>query len=194
MSSQFGDDEEEWQDMPVVREDELRGGLDEEDQKKYRYVCSPKRDTFRPDTGTSDRRVELDDKGTGRRSKSTVNENEYTRLRVDEEDDETYSKTRHLFHEDKAMTPLSQMQATKDFLTEAQRIAYVGLCALVSRGMVHNLKMVKRKELELAIESMEHWRMKIMARLYYHMELATEGGFSCSWSISQPKECVQNRQ
>jgi hypothetical protein len=44
-------------------------------------------------------------------------------------------------------------------------------------------------------ESMEHyWRMKIMARLYYHMELATEGGFSCSWSISQPKECVQNRQ
>jgi len=33
------------------------------------------------------------------------------------------------------MTPLSQMQATKDLLTEAQRIAYVGLCLLTSREM-----------------------------------------------------------
>lgn len=35
--------------------------------------------------------------------------------------------------EDKAMTPLSQMQATKNILTEAQKIAYVGLCALFSQ-------------------------------------------------------------
>ncbi len=33
------------------------------------------------------------------------------------------------------MTPLNQMQATKNLLTEAQQIAYVGLCALTSREM-----------------------------------------------------------
>lgn len=32
----FDDDDEGWQDMPVVREaDEFAGGLDEEDQKKW---------------------------------------------------------------------------------------------------------------------------------------------------------------
>jgi hypothetical protein len=40
---------------------------------------------------------------------------------------------RYLFDEDKAMTLLSRMQATKNILTEAQR---VGLCSLTSREMV----------------------------------------------------------
>ncbi|KIK62264.1 hypothetical protein GYMLUDRAFT_242943 [Collybiopsis luxurians FD-317 M1] len=33
----FDDDKERWWNMPVVQGDELRGGLDEEDQKKYHY-------------------------------------------------------------------------------------------------------------------------------------------------------------
>jgi hypothetical protein len=33
----FDDDDEGWQDMPVVLEDKLRGGLDEEDQRRYHY-------------------------------------------------------------------------------------------------------------------------------------------------------------
>ena len=41
--------------------------------------------------------------------------------------------------------------------------------------MVDRLKNVKRKELKKAIQNMEMWALKIMGRLYYHMELATEG-------------------
>ena len=36
----FEDDDEGWQDMPVVRDDDdLALGVDEEDQKKYHYVA-----------------------------------------------------------------------------------------------------------------------------------------------------------
>jgi hypothetical protein len=73
------------------------------------------------------------------------------------------------------MTPLSQMQATKNMLTEAQRIAYVGVCALTAREMVETLKATKRKELKGCVHNMELWAMKIMGRLYYHMELETAG-------------------
>lgn len=60
-------------------------------------------------------------------------------------------------------------------LTEAQRIAYVGICALTTKEMIDTLKAVNRKELKKAIQNMELWALKIMGRLYYHMELATEG-------------------
>jgi hypothetical protein len=85
------------------------------------------------------------------------------------------------------MTPLSQMQATKELLTEGQRIAYVGLCALVTRRMVLDMgrgwtgikvKMVKGKgrpdELPV-VESGNIWMIKIMARLFQHMELDRDG-------------------
>ncbi|KAF9237094.1 hypothetical protein BU15DRAFT_88891 [Melanogaster broomeanus] len=154
----FGDDDDEggWQEMPVVKEDEFAGGLDEEDQKKYHYV--PKKSaaasSSRGGTGNATGNlIDFDDDGVEWRSKAEQNENEYTRLRVEEEDegDEVHLRTRYLFDEDKAMTPLSQMQTTKNMLTEAQRIAYVG----------HS------------IQSMELWALKIMGRLYYHMELET---------------------
>jgi hypothetical protein len=71
------------------------------------------------------------------------------------------------------MTPLSQMQQTKNMLTEAQRIAYVGLCALVSTEMAKKLRSANTKELKPAIQDLELWRLKILGRMYYHMELAT---------------------
>ncbi|KAH9950963.1 DUF726-domain-containing protein [Amylocystis lapponica] len=173
----FDDDEEGWQDMPVVRQDDFALGLDEEDQKKYHYVPPDKKETS---SGTASNAtgnlLDVDYQGQEWRAKVDQNESEYTRLRINEEDesDEVHLRTRYLFDEDKAMTPLSQMQATKDLLTEAQRIAYVGLCALTSREMTDKLKAVKRKELKKAIENTELWALKIMGRLYYHMELATE--------------------
>ncbi|KAJ7589643.1 hypothetical protein C8J56DRAFT_36979 [Mycena floridula] len=166
------DDEDGWQDMPVVREDEFMGGLDEEDQKRYHYVPSAKGASAANATGNL---IDVDELGTEWRSKLEQNESEYTRLRGIEEDDtdDVHLRTRYLFDEDKAMTPLSQMQATKNLLTEAQRIAYVGLCALISRELSDSLKSVKRKELKASISNMELWAMKIMGRLYYHMELET---------------------
>ncbi|TFK69887.1 DUF726-domain-containing protein [Pluteus cervinus] len=167
------DDDEGWQEMPVIREDTYLSGLDEEDQKRYHYVPSAKSALSANATGNL---IDIDDLGNEWRTKADQNENEYTRLRGQEEDDsdEVHLRTKYLFDEDKAMTPLSQMQATKNLLTEAQRIAYVGLCALTSREMAEQLKATQRKEMKAAIGNMELWAMKIMGRLYYHMELETQ--------------------
>ncbi|KAF7971035.1 hypothetical protein HWV62_22239, partial [Athelia sp. TMB] len=170
------DDEEGWQEMPVVREDALASGLDEEDRKKYHYVASAKDTVTAGGANATGNLIDVDDRGNEWRSKAELKESEYTRLRINEEDDadEVHLRTRYLFDEDKAMTPLSQMQATKNLLTEAQRIAYVGVCALTSREMSKTLEGVRRKELKTAVKSMELWAMKIMGRLYYHMELETQ--------------------
>ncbi len=178
------DDEEGWQEMPVVHEDEFKGGFDEEDQKKYHYQPSAKGAGAANATGNL---IDVDDYGNEWRSKLDNNENDYTRLRVNEEDenDEVHMRTRYLFDEDKAMTPLSQMQATKNLLTEAQRIAYVGLCSLTSREMEQRLQSAHRKELKSALANMDLWRMKIMGRLYYHMELETQGNV--------PRHCLPSR-
>ena len=170
----FDDDDDGWQDMPIVRVDPFATGLDEEDQKKYRYQPSTKGKTAANATGNL---IDIDDRGNEWRSKVDQNESEYTRLRVNEEDetDEVHLRTKYLFDEDKAMTPLSQMQATKNLLTESQRIAYVGLCALTSREMVQSLKVIRRKELKASVTNMELWALKIMGRLYYHMELEIQG-------------------
>lgn len=170
----WGDEEEFWQEMEVVKKDEPLYDLDEEDQKKYHYV-SPKRSTATGNaTGVFD---DYDVRGQEWRSKQDQNENDYTRLRLDEDEDteEIHLRTKFLFDEDKAMTPLSQMQATKNLLTEAQRIAYVGVCYLTCREMAVALRKVGRKELQPAIKGLELWSLKIMGRLYYHMEIAVPG-------------------
>ncbi|KAK7063613.1 DUF726-domain-containing protein [Favolaschia claudopus] len=167
------DDDEGWEEMPVVREDKLASGLDEEDQKKYKYVPSAKGVSSVNATGNL---IDFDDTGVEWRAKVEQNESDYTRLRGVEEDesDEVHMRTKYLFDEDKAMTPLSQMQATKNLLTEAQRIAYVGLCALITQEMAQSMKRPNRKEFKAAIQNMDLWALKIMGRLYYHMELETQ--------------------
>ncbi|KAL4265375.1 TMCO4 family protein [Pleurotus pulmonarius] len=171
----FDDDDEGWQDMPVIREDKEASGLDEEDIKRYHYV-TPTVKGSQGSTNATGAILDVDAVGQEWRSKLDQNESEYTRLRVNEEEDadEVHLRTRYLFDEDKAMTPLSQMQATKNLLTEAQRIAYVGLCALTSREMAEVLKSSNKKELKAAGANMELWAMKILGRLYYHMELETQ--------------------
>lgn len=170
----FDDDDEGWEDMPIVKEDTEASGLDEEDYKKYHYRSPVK--TTDPGNARGDL-IDFGDHGSGWRSKRDQNESEYTRLRVKEEEDadEVHLRTRYLFDEDKAMTPLSQMQATKDLLTEAQRIAYVGLCALTTKEMLESLAKVCGKEVKPAAEQLNLWALKILGRLYYHMELETAG-------------------
>lgn len=185
----FDDDDDGWQDMPIVRDDGFANGLDEEDQKKYHYKPPEKKDTTATTSNATGNLLDVDYLGDEWRAKIDQNESEYTRLRLNEEDesDEVHLRTRYLFDEDKAMTPLSQMQATKNLLTEAQRIAYVGLCALAAREMADMLKAMNNpgqkelKELKEAAKSMELWSLKIMGRLYYHMELATAGEHSTLW-------------
>lgn len=173
----FDDDDDGWQDMPVIREDNLATDLDEEDRKKYHYQPPSNSTKSKTTVNATGNLIDFDDRGNEWRSKLDQNESEYTRLRMQEEDDndEVHLRTRYLFDEDKAMTPLSQMQATKKLLTEAQRIAYVGLCALTAKEMAQGLRLYQRKELKAAVNSMELWALKIMGRLYYHMELETPG-------------------
>lgn len=171
--------------MPIIREDTTLSGLDEEDQKKYHYHHKDRDSGSALDnskgnaTGTL---IDVDDYGATWRSKlDRGDESSYTRLRATEDDDpesdEVHMRTKYLFDEDKAMTPLSQMQATKELLTEAQRIAYVGLCALTSREMAKSLSdsLGMKKEMKKAVTDLELWALKIMGRLYYHMELETQG-------------------
>lgn len=169
------DDDEFWQEMEVVKKEDPANGLDEEDQRRYHYV-SPKRSTM---TGNATGIInEVDYQGHEWRSKQTdQNENDYTRLRLDEDEDteEIHLRTKFLFDEDKAMTPLSQMQTTKNLLTESQRIAYVGLCYLTCREMTVMMRRVGRKELQPALKALELWSLRIMGRLYYHMEIAIPG-------------------
>ena len=182
------DDDEGWEDMPVVREDEFAGGLDEEDQKKYHYKPQDKKEGAPKGGGNALGEV-LDVDAFGkewRANTGAANESEYTRLRVREEDeaDEVHLRTRYLFDEDQAMTPLSQMQQTKNLLTEAQRVAYVGLCALVIKEMTDALRKLDIKDVKPAIQNLELWGLKILGRLYYHMELATAGTFCTSTTIT----------
>jgi len=182
-------DDDGWQDMPVIRpsnETSTALALDDEDKKRYHYKPEhqPLAPSDSPTIGTSlgnatGKLVDVDARGTEWREKEKLDEMDYTRLELDDdpEEDEVSMRTQYLFNEDKGMTPLSQMQATKTLLTEGQRIAYVGLCRLVAREMVQTLAMAARgaKELDPAAESARNWQAKIMGRLYRHMEVDGPG-------------------
>ena len=170
------DDDDGWQDMPVVRNDDFVSDLDAVDREKYHYVHSKGKADAALGNATGNL-IDFDDRGNEWRSKQELNELDYTRLKLDDDEDgdDVHLRTKYLFDEDKAMTPLSQMQQTKNLLTEAQRIAYVGVCALVAREMAQELKRVGTKELKAAVQQIELWSLKIMGRLYYHMELETPG-------------------
>ncbi|KAH7123765.1 hypothetical protein B0J11DRAFT_529839 [Dendryphion nanum] len=114
----------------------------------------------------------------------------YTRVTLDDDaesqtsmDDHTAylfgeKKTNTLLDEDDeaARDPLSQMEATKNILTEGQRVAYVGLVRLAIVDMFDNTARIERtrgakKVVELAQETMQMWGQKMMVRLYTHMDI-----------------------
>ncbi|KAG8527021.1 uncharacterized protein KY384_008450 [Bacidia gigantensis] len=113
----------------------------------------------------------------------------YTRVQNDEDAQSATSmddNTDYLFkqvkgtdlsaEDDEARDPLAQLQATKDLLTEGQRIAYVGVTRLAFAEMVKELEEMDstrktKKEVRLAFESMKMWSQKMMVRLYAHMDI-----------------------
>lgn len=116
----------------------------------------------------------------------------YTRVQVDEDarsatsmDDNTSYLFQHkgtdLADEDEEQRdPLAQMQATKDLLTEGQRIAYVGVTRLAMVQMAQELEDVEhtkntKKEFRLVMESVKMWSQQMMLRLYAHMEIDSSG-------------------
>ncbi|KAL4810769.1 hypothetical protein BDV18DRAFT_127978 [Aspergillus unguis] len=114
----------------------------------------------------------------------------YTRVQLDDDADSINSMdedTSYLFRETAATTAgvegeelrdtLSQLQATKDLLTEGQRIAYVGVTRLTIFAMVMDMERAPatkatRKRKQKAVDSTRGWGQAMMARLYSHMEIS----------------------
>jgi Protein of unknown function (DUF726) len=111
----------------------------------------------------------------------------YTRVQLDEDAQSATSmdeNTNYLFKEgqttalvgEEQRDAVTQLEATKDLLTEAQRIAYVGVTRLTIYNMVKELAEIEKtkgvkKELVKALESMEKWGQQMMVRLYGHMDI-----------------------
>ncbi|KAK7943476.1 uncharacterized protein PG986_012589 [Apiospora aurea] len=113
----------------------------------------------------------------------------YTRVLVDDDADSETSmdgNTKYLFKEhsstsaidlDEQRDAVSQLQATKDLLTEGQRIAYVGATRLELSEMLKEAESMEKtkkakKDITMAAEAMKMWSQKIMVRLYAHMEIS----------------------
>ncbi|PYH43294.1 TMCO4 family protein [Aspergillus saccharolyticus JOP 1030-1] len=112
----------------------------------------------------------------------------YTRVQLDEDAQSATSMdedTGYLFKdshansagmEEELRDPTSQMQATKDLLTESQRIAYVGVTRLTLWQMALDMNRIPsikgcRKAKQGGVDSMRKWSQTMMARLYSHMEI-----------------------
>lgn len=126
----------------------------------------------------------------------------YTRVQIDEDAKSATSmddNTDYLFkpkgtdladEDEEQRDPLAQLQATKNLLTEGQRIAYVGVTRLAMAKMVKDLDGLEstkntKKGLTIALESMKMWSQQMMVRLYMHMEIDSSGTLHCS-SNSRP--------
>ncbi|POR31970.1 Putative membrane protein [Tolypocladium paradoxum] len=114
----------------------------------------------------------------------------YTRVLMDDDAQSATSmdeNTQYLFKEangtsmagedDEARDAMSQMQATKDLLTEGQRIAYVGVVRLEIAKLVKEAEDVEatkkiKKDLSVAAEATKMWGQKMMIRLYSHMDIS----------------------
>ncbi|KAJ5084657.1 hypothetical protein NUU61_009236 [Penicillium alfredii] len=113
----------------------------------------------------------------------------YTRVQLDEDAQSATSldeDTSYLFREaggnsvgvegEELRDSISQLQATKDFLNESQKIAYVGVVRLTIHSM--NLELGKvpttkstRKTIQKALDGMRKWGQAMMARIYVHMDI-----------------------
>ncbi|KAL2017836.1 hypothetical protein VTK56DRAFT_1638 [Thermocarpiscus australiensis] len=113
----------------------------------------------------------------------------YTKVLMDDDAESATSmdeNTQYLFKEsgtaladdeETQRDAVSQLQATKELLTEGQRIAYVGLTRLELSAMLNEVESVPhtpktKKHLALAAENMKMWSQKMMIRLYTHMDIS----------------------
>ena len=163
-------EDDEWQDMPAIAPYDLYND-------SGKLIAREARDS--DDDG--DAYAGLGGAGKG-----------YTRVQVDEDAQSATSmdeNTSYLFkakdtdvanEEDEQRDAVAQMQATKNLLTEGQRIAYVGITRLMIAQMVKEAEDIERtktieKELKILVESMMMWSQRMMLRLYAHMDIDSSG-------------------
>lgn len=159
--------EQEWREMPAL------GEFDEYDDFGRLLARGARREA----------EEEKAHKGLGNVGKG------YTRVQLDEDAQSATSldeDTSYLFREnagnsagvegEEMRDAVSQLQATKDILTEGQRIAYVGVTRLSIHQMELELQAIPatkgaRKTIQKCRDSTKMWGQAIMARLYAHMEI-----------------------
>ncbi|KAL9003155.1 MAG: hypothetical protein Q9188_003959 [Gyalolechia gomerana] len=159
-------EEETWQDMPALAQYDLYdddGRLiareaHESDEEANAY-------TGLGGAGKGYTRVQVEDDAQSATSMDENTDYLFKQKNGEHDDDDDVQRD-----------PLAQMQATKDLLTEGQRIAYVGVTRLAMATMVKELEDIEgtkgtKKELRLAVESMKMWSQQMMVRLYSHMEI-----------------------
>ena len=163
------EEEDEWQDMPAYGEYDVfdddgnlvaRGTREDLEKDSYEGLGG---------AGKGYTRVQIDDDA---RSATSMDEN--TSYLFKEQG------TNVVDEDEEQRDPLAQMQATKDMLTEGQRIAYVGVVRLSMIEMAKVLESIQttkgsKKDISLALESMKLWSQKMMVRLYGHMEIDSSG-------------------
>ncbi|CRK26945.1 hypothetical protein BN1708_000730 [Verticillium longisporum] len=114
----------------------------------------------------------------------------YTRVIMDDDAESATSmddNTKYLFKEvngtslteeqDEQRDAVSQMQATKDLLTEGQRVAYVGLVRIEIFQLVRAAETIEqtrnsKKWVTLGAEATKMWGQKMMIRVYAHMDIS----------------------
>ncbi|KAK6337990.1 hypothetical protein TWF696_001462 [Orbilia brochopaga] len=157
-------DSGEWQEMPSYAPYDIYDDDGKLVAKEYHF---------------SDNEEGKEDDAVGGASKG------YTRVQMDEDaqsatsmDENTGYLWKETEEDDYSRNPLSQLETTKDLLTEGQRIAYVGLCKLAMMEMRQELdKMGKvkktwtRKSIGIGKEHMKMWSQIVMVRLYKHMDI-----------------------
>ena len=163
-------EEEEWRDMPAYAQYDL---YDDDGKLIARQA--------RESDDEDDAYAGLGGAGKG-----------YTKVQIDDDAKSTTSmdeNTSYLFKEkgtnvvdedEEQRDPLAQMKATKDMLTEGQRIAYVGVARIAMAQIVKELEDLPptrstKKELGIAIDATKMWSQKMMVRLYAHMEIDSSG-------------------
>jgi len=111
----------------------------------------------------------------------------YTQLRLDEDEEEYELQvaTDYLFQEDlsrigeyeddPAAAPISQLALTKRLLSEPQKIAYVGLCSTLSHQMLTETELLPMKDRLAAVQSGKEWVLRVMIRLYQHLDIEPAG-------------------
>lgn len=163
------DEEDEWQEMPALATHRIYDDWGKVLAKEYDEV--------------EDERVVYGTLGGAGKG--------YTRVLMDEDaqsatsmDDNTaylfkdaYTRNNTLDVDDEeGRDMMSQMQATKELLTEGQKVAYVGVVRLSIAAMQKEFDKLERtknakKAVEYANEALKMWSQKTMIRLYTHMEI-----------------------
>ena len=159
-------DGDDWQAMPALTEYDLYDddgkllarGVEPEDEEEAAYGGLG-------GAGKGYTRVQLDED-----AKSATSMDEGTGYLFKE------SQTHNVLDDEEQRDAVSQLQATKDLLTEGQRIAYVGVTRLTMYSMIKELEDIgatrtTKKDLGKAIESVTKWGQQMMVRLYAHMDI-----------------------